>query len=177
MRIGLSFDTKPREAALPAGAPDDLFEEYDPEETVAAIESAIRECGHDVVRLGGGREFLQKILKERLDFVFNIAEGRGTFRSREGQVPLVLEMLGIPYSFSDPLTLAISLDKPLTKKMVSDKGVSVPPHWIVSTSGELETLCSSPPEFPLSPSRPSRAPLKASGTAPFSGTRRSSASR
>jgi D-alanine-D-alanine ligase len=149
MRIGLSFDAKPREAVLPKGAPDDLFEEYDPEETVSAIESAIRECGHDVVRLGGGREFLESVLKERLDFVFNIAEGRGTFRSREGQVPSVLEMLGIPYSFSDPLTLAISLDKPLTKKMVAGAGVAVAPEWLVRTPGDMEGLCARPPEFPL----------------------------
>jgi D-alanine-D-alanine ligase len=84
-----------------------------------------------------------------VDFVFNIAEGRGTFRSREGQVPSVLEMLGIPYSFSDPLTLAISLDKPLTKRMVADAGVAVAPQWVVGTRAELDALCASPPEFPL----------------------------
>jgi len=102
-----------------------------------------------VVRLGGGRDFLEKVLKERVDFVFNIAEGRGTFRSREGQVPSVLEMLGIPYSFSDPLTLAISLDKPLTKRLVAEAGVAVAPEWVVGTRAELEALCASPPEFPL----------------------------
>ena len=149
MRIGLSFDAKPREAVLPKGAPDDLFEEYDPEETVAAIEGAIVECGHEVVRLGGGRDFLEKVLGERLDFVFNIAEGRGTYRSREGQIPSVLEMLGIPYSFSDPLTLAISLDKPLTKRMVSDAGVAVADEWVVTTPQDLEALCAAPPGFPL----------------------------
>ena len=137
MRIGLSFDTKPREAALPAGAPDDLFEEYDPEETVAAIESAIWECGHDVVRLGGGREFLQKILKERLDFVFNIAEGSGHYRSREAQVPSVLEMMDIPYSGSDPQCLAVCLDKPLTKKVVALAGVRTPDYRVFSGPGQV----------------------------------------
>jgi D-alanine-D-alanine ligase-like ATP-grasp enzyme len=119
MRIGLTFDMKPAGSPVPSGLPDDLFEEYDPPSTVGAIEAAISECGQEVVRLGGGREFLERVLREPVDFVFNIAEGRGTFRSREGQVPSVLEMLGIPYSFSDPLTLAISLDKPLTKRLVA----------------------------------------------------------
>ncbi len=87
---------------------------------MASIQEAIAACGHEVVRLGGGREFLENVLASKVDFVFNIAEGRGTFRSREGQVPSILEMLGIPYTFSDPLTLGISLDKPLTKRMVAE---------------------------------------------------------
>ena len=58
-----------------------------------------------------------------MDFVFNIAEGRGNYRSREAQVPSILEMLNIPYSGSDPLTLSVCLDKPLTKKLVMLEGV------------------------------------------------------
>ena len=144
MRIGLSFDMKQPGAPRPEGLPDDLYEEYDPPATVASIEEAIAASGHEVVRLGGGREFLERVLRERVDFVFNIAEGRGTFRSREGQVPSVLEMLGIPYSFSDPLTLSISLDKPLTKKMVAAAGVAVAPDWVVRTAEELHGLARLP---------------------------------
>lgn len=149
MRIGLAFDAKPPGAELAPGDPDDLFEEYDPEETIASIQGAIEACGHDVLRLGGGREFLEKILSAPVDFVFNISEGKGTFRSREGQVPSVLEMLGIPYSFSDPLTLGISLDKALTKRMVADAGVAVPPGWMLRAPRDLEELLASAPRFPL----------------------------
>ena len=39
------------------------------------------------------------------DLVWNIAEGNGGGRSREARVPAVLEMLDIPYTGSDPLTL------------------------------------------------------------------------
>ena len=149
MRIGLTFDMKPAGSPVPSGLPDDLFEEYDPPSTVGAIEAAIAESGHGVVRLGGGREFLERVLHEPVDFVFNIAEGRGTFRSREGQVPSVLEMLGIPYSFSDPLTLAISLDKPLTKRLVAAAGVAVAPDWVVGSESDLARLLRSDPPFPL----------------------------
>jgi D-alanine-D-alanine ligase len=125
MRVGLTYDLK--EAVKPdRAAPEDALEEYDYPATVEYIASAIAKKGHTVVRLGGGREFLSSILHETVDIVFNISEGRGTYRSREAQVPSVLEMLGIPYSGSDPLTLAISLDKALTKQLVSQAGVTTP---------------------------------------------------
>ena len=149
MRIGLSFDMKIPGEPAPAGVPDDLYEEYDPPQTVASIEKAIAGHGHEVVRLGGGRGFLERILSERVDFVFNLSEGRGTFRSREGQVPSVLEMLDIPYSFSDPLTLSISLDKPLTKRMVSAAGVAAAPDWLVRNTADLEALARESLPYPL----------------------------
>ena len=62
------------------------------------------------------------------DFVFNLAEGQGIGRSREARVPAVLEMLGIPYTGSDPLTLAATLDKDVAKRLVHSSGVAVP-RW------------------------------------------------
>jgi D-alanine-D-alanine ligase len=90
--------------------------------------------------LGGGREFLEAILREKVDFVFNISEGRGNYRSREAQVPSLLEMLNIPYSGSDPACLAISLDKPLTKKLAVTAGVPTPAWQIISNRQELSTF-------------------------------------
>lgn len=153
MRIGLAFDMKEPGGATPPGLPpdrpDDFEEEYDSPTTVASIQEAIAAHGHDVVRLGGGREFIEKVLKERLDFVFNISEGRGNYRSREGQVPSVLEMLGIPYTFSDPLTLSLSLDKPLTKRLVAASGVAVAPDWVVRNDADLGALAGRSLPFPL----------------------------
>lgn len=142
MRIGFAFDLKVPGATPPPGVPDDLYEEYDPPATVEAIAGALEGLGHQVVRLGGGREFLEKVLATPVDFVFTISEGRGTFRSREGQVPAVCEMLGIPYSFSDPLTLALSLDKPFTKRLVREVGVETAPDWTVRDGDELAALAS-----------------------------------
>jgi D-alanine-D-alanine ligase len=138
MRIGLTFDLKPPALSPADGQPDDLYEEFDPPETVGAIGAAIESLGHEVVPLGGGRPFLEKVLAEHLDFVFNIAEGKGTLRSREAQVPSVLEMLGIPYALSDPLTLALSLDKALTKRLVAFTGVTVPSDLLVRRATDLD---------------------------------------
>jgi D-alanine-D-alanine ligase len=138
MNIGISYDLK---ADLSPGKeqPEDAFEEYDSLETVEAIGSAIKAKGHSVVKLGGGRQFLNNILKEKIDFVFNISEGRGNYRSREAQVPSVLEMLDIPYSGADPQCLAVCLDKHLTKKVVSLAGIPTP-KWCVIGNDQLKTM-------------------------------------
>jgi D-alanine-D-alanine ligase len=139
MRIGLSYDLKETIATQQASC-DDAFEEYDSSETVELIAAALEAEGHTVTMLGGGREFLGKILHDKVDFVFNIAEGRGTYRSREAQVPSILEMLDIPYSGSDPQCLAICLDKPLTKKLVASEGVSTPNWRVINDRQELRQI-------------------------------------
>ncbi len=139
MRIGLSYDLK-ETIALQQAACDDICEEYDSSETVDLIAASLEAEGHTVTMLGGGREFLGKIHQEKVDFVFNIAEGRGTYRSREAQVPSILEMLNIPYSGSDPQCLAICLDKPLTKKLVALEGVSTPTWRVFNDRQELHEI-------------------------------------
>jgi D-alanine-D-alanine ligase len=136
MRVGLSYDLKETIAVEQASC-DDACEEYDSSETVELIATSLEAEGHTVTMLGGGPEFLRKILQEKVDFVFNIAEGRGTHRSREAQVPSMLEMLNIPYSGSDPQCLAICLDKSLTKKLVALEGVSTPTWRVISDKQEL----------------------------------------
>ena len=139
MRIGLSYDLKDK-VTRPQGKPEDALEEYDSLETVDAIAKAIEAQHHSVVKLGGGREFLNNVLGQRVDLVFNIAEGLGNYRSREAQVPSVLEMLGVPYSGSDPLCLAVSLEKPLAKRLVSFSGVATPMWQVVSDTRQLKEV-------------------------------------
>lgn len=141
MRIGLSFDLKtlPKEGSEHHAA-DDAFEEYDSPETIEIISGAIEKKGHRIVRLGGGVQFLDSIRREKVDIVFNIAEGRGNYRSREAQAPSVLEMLGIPYTGSDPQCLAICLDKPVTKKLISLEGIPTPKWLLINDEEEQKKL-------------------------------------
>ena len=128
MRIGISFDLAPTgPSPPPSDGPDDQFEEFDKPETVEAIASVLRGRGHEVTLLGDGPEFLRRVLDDPPELVWNIAEGQGVGRSREARVPAALEMLGIPYTGSDPLTLAATLDKDVAKRLVaSDGAVKVP---------------------------------------------------
>jgi D-alanine-D-alanine ligase len=125
MRIGITYDLK-QDVPLPADLPDDFQEEFDSPATVEAIASVLRGLGHTVEKLGDGRPLLERLLTDPPDFVFNIAEGQGVGRSREARVPAVLEMLGIPYTGSDPLTLAVTLDKDCARRLVESERVLVP---------------------------------------------------
>jgi len=147
VRIGLSFDLKTAvEGRL---AVEDALEEYDSPETLELISAALISKGHTVVRLGGGVSFLDNIRRENVEIVFNIAEGRGVYRSREAQVPAVLEMLDIPYTGSDPLTLALCLDKALTKKLVAIEGVKTPGWLVISNDAELDRAPWEKLKFPV----------------------------
>jgi D-alanine-D-alanine ligase len=123
VRIGLTYNLKP------AGAEGDRFEEFDSVETIEALESAIRAAGHEPVRLGWGLEMLEALQRERVDGVFNIAEGVGG-RGRESQVPAVLEMLEIPCTGSDTLAIALTLDKALAKVVAKSAAIATAP-WLL----------------------------------------------
>lgn len=125
MRIGIACTLKPA-APLPAGAPDDLHEEFDSPATVSAVAEVLRKRGHTVVELGDGRAFLEAVLKNPPDLVFNFAEGAGVSRSRESRVPAVCEMLGIPCTGSDPTALGLALDKDTTRRLAESFGATVP---------------------------------------------------
>lgn len=91
------------------------------------------------MKLGGGRAFLERLLRDPPDLVFNIAEGRGT-RSREAHVPALCEMLAIPCTHADPLTSALTLDKALAKRVVAGEGVPTPRWRVVDDLGDLASL-------------------------------------
>lgn len=141
MRIGLTFNARPahadqvveRGSAGPLALPgDDALEEFDSLETISAMAEAARSLGHEVELLGYGEQLLRRLLDgPPPDLVWNIAEGHGAGRSREARVPAVLEMLDIPYTGSDPLTLAATLDKDCAKRLVAAAGIATPAWQLV----------------------------------------------
>jgi D-alanine-D-alanine ligase len=139
MKVGITYDLK-SDAPPPAGASDDYQEEFDSPATVEAIAAVLRGLGHEVVKLGDGRAMLQRLLSDPPDFVFNFAEGQGVGRSREARVPAVLELLDIPYTGSDPLTLAVTLDKDCAKRLVESAGVRVPRSTVWAPGENLQEL-------------------------------------
>ena len=113
----------------------DCEEEFDSPETIAAIAAALGRLGYEVELLGDGLPLVRRLLAGPLpELVFNIAEGRGISRSREAWAPAVLEMFGVAYTGSDPLTLAATLDKDCAKRLVREAGVAVPAGAMVDGS-------------------------------------------
>ena len=114
----------------------DLYAEWDTAETINAVKSALAEL-HDVVLIEADDDAFERLRSEQPEMVFNIAEGLYG-ASREAQVPAMLEMLQIPYTGSDPLTLAICLDKSRTKEVLTYYHIPTPLFNVVSNFLELD---------------------------------------
>lgn len=113
------------EEALGSDDPPDSQAELDSEQTVFAIRESLMAAGHQVQLVEGKLPELLQLLHDPVDIAFNICEGRHG-RNREAHVPAVLEMLGVPATGSDVLTLAASLDKPTTKMLLLHNQVPTP---------------------------------------------------
>lgn len=140
MRVGLTYNLK---KALKEGLPNDWDAEWDTEETIDAVRSALS-AQHDVVPLEADENIVENLKNSKPDIVFNIAEGNNG-PNRESHIPAMLEMLGIPYTGSDPLTLSLCLDKGRAKEILSFYKVSTPRFQVVSSASERIKL----KNFPL----------------------------
>lgn len=138
LHLALCYDLK-RDYLAAGFSPEEVME-LDEEDTIAALESGLVQNGHRVERAGRGVDLARRLAAgERWDLVFNIAEGiRG--RSREAQVPALCELFDQPYTFSDPLTCGLTLDKPLAKRLVRDSGLPTAPFMVVETWEEAARL-------------------------------------
>jgi D-alanine-D-alanine ligase len=135
MLVGITYDL--RSDYLKEGFSEEETAEFDRESTIEAIDLAIRACGHETVRIGHVRHLAMKLVSgERWDLVFNICEGMHGI-GREAQVPALLDAYGIPYVFSDPLVLALTLHKGMTKHVVRDCGIPTPDFAVVTADEDI----------------------------------------
>ena len=138
MRIGVTYDLRSDYLAL--GMSEEDSAEFDSEVTIASICQALAGLGHEPVRIGHIRALTQKLVAgERWDAVFNICEGLKGY-AREAQVPALLEAYGIPVVFSDPLTLALTLDKAWTKRIVHAAGVATADFAVIETPDGISSV-------------------------------------
>jgi len=140
MRIGLTYDL--RSWYLERGYTMDETAEFDKEETVAALEAALRTLGYETERIGNLFELVTRIAAgQRWDMVFNIAEGLYG-DGRESAVPALLDQYRIPYVFSGPVVMGVSLNKYLARLVVEAAGVPVCPGIIAASVDDLERASS-----------------------------------
>ncbi len=136
MTVGLTYDL--RTEWLAQGYSELETAEFDREETVAAVEAAIRAAGFTTERIGNYRSLMAALAAgRRWDLVFNFSEGMYGL-AREALVPALLDAYRIPYTFSDPVVLAVALHKGLTKRIVRDAGVPTPDFAVVECAADVE---------------------------------------
>jgi len=122
MKIALTYNLKKNDNSKPL----DYFSEFDSEDTINAIAGALQNKGHSVDRIEAGHsDPFSYFRRNRVDMVFNIAEGKsGKFR--ESEIPAILDYLNIPYTGSNTFSLALALNKALTKKILNAEGIPTP---------------------------------------------------
>ncbi len=121
--------------------PIDMLAECDSDETIQAVGKALADR-HEVHFIESDNEAYNRLERLKPDLVFNIAE-RLVGPNRESHMPIVCEMLGLPYTGSDPLTLGICLDKSRAKEILSWHGVANPAFVVVSDVAAI------PADFPV----------------------------
>lgn len=129
--VGLTYNLK---KGIQTDA-EDMEAEYDSIDTIYGIKNALEKAGCHVVLLEADHTLFNKLQNNRFDIVFNIAEGIFG-RAREAQVPAILNFFQIPFTGSDETTLCISLDKSLTKRLLSTYCIKTPRYQVFNTATE-----------------------------------------
>ncbi|MFC1752696.1 ATP-grasp domain-containing protein [Thermoproteota archaeon] len=137
-KIGFTYDLK-EDLPLKDGDPQDANAEFDAEETIEFVKSALLTTGHTIVPIGNIKNLLKMLPELDVDIVFNICEGVDN-RNREAQVPVILEAFGIPYIGSDGLTMSLTLDKIMAKKIFSSDGIPTPRYLGIDSLAQLTDL-------------------------------------
>lgn len=133
LRVGLVYDLLSDYEFQPHD-PEDANAEYEPIETVEALETAFRQLGHETLRIGSVKQLLALLPTLTVDVVMNIAECAYGTRNREGYAPTLLEIAQIPYLGSDALTLSVSLDKVWTNRLLEGLGMPTPKHFVAENN-------------------------------------------
>lgn len=141
--IALTHNLKP--TIHPSGVPEDAYSEFDSAQTVQAIAAALRASGHHVELVEATWDLPAWFRTHPVDLVFNIAEGMSG-ESRESRVPAILDFLGIPYTGSGVLSLALALDKATAKYLFQASGIPTPAFQLFT---DPEQLLEPPLRFPL----------------------------
>jgi len=135
MKVGLTYDL--RSWYLDRGYSMDETAEFDKQETVDALEDSLKKMGHETDPVGNAFQLIEALAAgKRWDMVFNIAEGLYG-DGRESVVPAILDQYKIPYVFSGPVVMGLSLNKHLAKLIVAAAGVPVSPGVLISELNDL----------------------------------------
>jgi len=138
LKVGITYNLK-KDFSQRENQPIDFLEEFDAEETIDAIRKVLESEGHEVIKLGGDVGLIDRIRQASVDIVFNIAEGLQG-RNREAHIPALLEFLNIPYTGSDPLTLSLTLDKAMAKRILMSQNIPTPRFKKIERMEDLDGL-------------------------------------
>ncbi len=138
MKVGITYDL--RDDYLKEGYSSEETAEFDRADTIDAIDEALVALGHATDRIGNVKQLVSKLASgHRWDLVFNIAEGMYGV-GREAVVPALLDAYKVPYTFSDPFVLSLTLHKGMTKAVIRDAGLLTADFVLVNSADEIDAV-------------------------------------
>ncbi len=138
MKVGITYDLK--DDYLNEGYTPEEAAEFDSLETIDGIDEALRNLGHEADRIGNAKKLVSRLASgDSWDLVFNIAEGMYGV-GREALVPALLDAYRIPYTFSDPLVLSLTLHKAMTKTVIRGAGLLTADFIVVESLADVERV-------------------------------------
>ena len=144
MKIGLTYDL--RSWYIDRGYSMEDTAEFDKKETVDALDDSLKNMGFETEQIGNNFQLIEALaVGKRWDLIFNIAEGLYG-DGRESVIPAILDQYRIPYVFSGPVVMGLSLNKHFTKLIVNAAGVPVSPGMLIS---DIQDIKNCHLEFPL----------------------------
>lgn len=131
MRIALTYNLKP--STLPEDPVlAERYAEFDTKETIDGIANAIKANGHYIIPIEADEDAYEKLRDNKIDFVFNFAEGLHG-EDREAHIPVLCEILQLPYLGQTPLISAILLDKIKTKELLDYYNINTAKYQVFKT--------------------------------------------
>ncbi len=103
--------------------------------TVEYVRRAL-EKEHEVIPIRIRRELLPQLTRESFDFVFNLCEGIEGDVQGEALIPALLDIIKIPYTGSDSLTLGLCIDKIKTKHLLIANNIPTPDYQVFYNSSQ-----------------------------------------
>jgi D-alanine-D-alanine ligase len=101
-----------------------------------ACAKALSEIGFDVTSLDAKDDFIEKLIKNKPDKVFNALHGRF---GEDGSIQGLLEHLKIPYTHSGILSSAIAMDKLTSKKIFKEAKICSPEYQVIKTVEDFQS--------------------------------------
>ena len=145
MKIGLTYDL--RSEYLASGYSEYQTAEFDRDDTIDTIERTLQQLGYRTDRIGNAKQLIERLVTgDQWDLVFNIAEGLNGI-AREAQVPAILDLYEIPYTFSDPLVMSLTLHKAMAKRVIRDAGIPTTDFITVECWQDAKGALFDPPYF------------------------------
>ena len=145
MKIGLTYDL--RSEYLAKGYSEYQTAEFDRDDTIDAIERTLQQLDYRTDRIGNAKQLIERLVTgDQWDLVFNIAEGLNGI-GREAQIPAILDLYEIPYTFSDPLVMTLTLHKAMAKRVIRDAGIPTSDFITVECWQDAKGAFFDPPYF------------------------------